>query len=198
MELDDLKQTWKQADPKENINLNIMELIQNKSYGPVAELKKGFKKRIMLMLIVPFVLLLTNVSDINKTVNSVMFWSYVAFCVGNVVFSWLNYRIVARMEGMDRMLRTNLEEQVNILETRLKWNIIGVRIALLFFIALTEIVPYFQHYSMLDKWHSLNPLIRYGTYTLLLSLQYFMSRKIFERKFGRHLCYLKGLVKEMQ
>jgi hypothetical protein len=198
MELDDLKQTWKQADSEKNINLNIMEVIQNKSYGPLVELKKGFRKRILLMMIVPCAVLLTNVTDINKTLSSVMFWSYIAFCMGNLVFSWLNYRIVARMEGMDGVLRTNLGEQINILETRLRWNIIGVRLALLFFIALTEIVPYFQHYSMLNKWHSLNPLIRYGAYTLLLVLQYFISRKNSERKFGRHLSYLKELLKQMQ
>jgi len=48
MELDDLKQQWDQADqlqkPK---NQNIMKLIQNKSYGPVAELKRSYKRQIM-------------------------------------------------------------------------------------------------------------------------------------------------------
>lgn len=46
MELDDLKQTWKQAEkmykPK---NQTILELIQNKSNGPIAALKKGLENK---------------------------------------------------------------------------------------------------------------------------------------------------------
>jgi hypothetical protein len=51
---------------------------------------------------------------------------------------------------------------------------------------------------MLDKWHSLSPIIRFGSYAALLLMQYFIARKIRERKVGRHLTYLKELVKEMQ
>jgi hypothetical protein len=175
-----------------------MELIQHKSYGPVGALKREFRKQIMVMAILPVALFLTNMNDISKVLNSVMFWSYVAFCLGVIVFAYYNYRIVEKMEGMDRMVRLNLEEQINTLQTRLRWKIVGLRIVLLYFIALTEIVPYFQHYRMLDKWHSLAPAIRFGAYTALLLLQYFLSSRVIQRKFGRHIDYLKGLVNEMQ
>src|SRR5258706_3695349 len=198
MELDDLKQTWKQSETKKNINTDIMKLVQHKSYGPIAALKREFRKQIMLMMILPVMLLLTNADDISRVLTSVMFWSYVAFCSGIVVFAYYNYRIVSKMEVMDGMVKSNLEQQVNILETRLKWKIIGLRIALLYFILLTETVPYFQHYRMLDKWHSLSPFIRFGSYAALLMTQYFLSAKIIRRKFGRHLNYLKDLVQEMQ
>jgi hypothetical protein len=198
MELDDLKQTWKQTPVKKATNTDIMELIQHKSYGPVSALKREFTKQIMVMAILPVLLFLTNLDDTSKVLNSVMFWSYVAFCLGVVVFAYCNYRIVEKMEGMDRMVRLNLEQQINTLQTRLRWKIVGLRIVLLYFIALTEIVPFFQHYRILDKWHSLTPAIRFGAYAALLLLQYFFSRRIIQRKFGRHIDYLRGLVKEMQ
>jgi hypothetical protein len=45
MELDDLKHQWKQADKTQKpINQNIMELIQHRSRGPVAALKRSFRK----------------------------------------------------------------------------------------------------------------------------------------------------------
>ncbi len=99
---------------------------------------------------------------------------------------------------MDEMVRSNLEQQITILDTRLQWNIISLRIILLFFIVLTEVTPYFQHYRMLDKWHSLPPLIRFGAYGGLFILQYFVSRKVKQRKYGTHLAYLKELAKEME
>ena len=110
----------------------------------------------------------------------------------------MNYRIVEKMGRMDGKVLSNLEQQIDLLETRLRWKLIGLRVILLFFIALVEIVPHFQHYRMLDKWNSLSPLIRLGTYAAFLVLQYFLSKMVSERKFGGHINYLKSLMKEMR
>ena len=198
MELDDLKQTWKQTDINKPKNTDIMKLVQNKSYGPVTSLKREFLKQIKLMIILPVFVFATNLDDVQKVLTNVMFWSYIAFCIGIILFSWFNYRLVCKMEGMDGLVKPNLEQQISILETRLKWHIIGVRMAFIFFIVLTEVLPYFQHYRMLDKWHSLSPFIRFSAYAVLLVLQYFSIRPVLQRKFGRHLDYLKGLVSEME
>jgi len=198
MELDDLKQTWKQSETNKNINTNIMNLIQHKTYGPVAALKKEFRKQIIVMSLLPLFLIVTNLDDIYKPLTSILFWAYVLLCAGVVVFAYFNYRIANQMSVMDRGVKPNLEKQVNILETRMQWKVTGLRIALLFLIVLTEIVPYIQHYSMLDKWHSLSPLIRFSAYAGLLLFQYFVGRKIIYRKFGSHINYLKELVRDME
>src|SRR5437868_15056136 len=168
MELDDLKQAWKQTDKQKPLNKNIMEMIQHKSYGPVAALKKSYKKQMTVMFIIPLLLLLTNLDDVNKALTSVMFWSYVAFCIAVIIFAFYNYKIASKMQQMDGIVKSNLEQQILLLEKRLKWKIIGLRIALVFFILLTEIIPYFQHYRILYKWHSLPVIIRYGFYAALL------------------------------
>ena len=84
------------------------------------------------------------------------------------------------------------------MQTNLKRTVTGIRIALLYFIVLAEVLPYFQHYRMLDKWHAVSPVIRFSLYGGLLILQYFINKKMAERKYGRHLAYLKELAKEMQ
>jgi lipid-A-disaccharide synthase-like uncharacterized protein len=198
MELDELKQAWKQTEVKTNINTDIMELLQHKSYGPVAAMKRVFRKQIMAMTALPFILILTNVTDIHAVLTSIMFWSYVAFCIGIIIFASYNYRIVRQMEAMDGIVKANLERQISLLEKRASWELIGMRGVMLFFIALTEIVPYFQHYRTLALWHSMPVIFRIATYAALLLLQYFFNRKIKERNVGQHLTYLKKLVKEMQ
>ncbi|HKB44152.1 MAG TPA: hypothetical protein VKC90_07175 [Chitinophagaceae bacterium] len=197
MELDDLKQTWKETTIKKNKNTDIMDLMKHKSYGPIAALKREFRKQIAVMALLPLFLLFTTVDDMSRIFTNVLFWSYVAFCLGMVVFAAVNYRIVEKMGTMDGMVKSNLEQQIDLLETRLKWKLIGLRIMLLFFIVLVEVVPWFQHYRMLDKWHSLSPLIRFGAYAAFLVLQYFLSRIVSERKFGGHIKYLKALINEM-
>ena len=99
---------------------------------------------------------------------------------------------------MDGMVKANLEQQIATLQSRLKWKITGVRIALLYFILLAEVMPYFQHYSMLDKWHSLSLAVRLAAYVGFLLLQYFISTVVSHRKYGKHLLYLKQLANEMQ
>jgi hypothetical protein len=199
MELDDLKQTWKQNDTIKKIkNTDIMEVIQHKSYGPVAALKKAFNKQMRIMAILPLLIFVTNLDDVQKVFTNIMFWSYIAFCAGVIVYSWYNYQQVRKMEGMDKMVKPNLEEQIDILETRLRWQTIGIRIVAIYFIILIEVVPYIQHIRMLDKWHSLSPLIRFTFYAVFLALQYFTSRRVLYQKFGRYLAYLKSLIMEME
>jgi hypothetical protein len=198
MELEDLKQAWKQPESNNLKNKNIMDIIQHKSYGPVAALKKTFRRQILLMAFIPVLLFTVNSDEPIKVLTSIMFWSYVAFCLAVIIFSWYNYRTVQKMEGMDGLVKTNLEKQIGVLEKRERMNLVGIRIALLYFVLLTEIIPYFQHYRMLDKWHSANLFIRYGFYAALFVMQYFLGRSTWDRKFGSHVKYLKELVKEME
>jgi hypothetical protein len=198
MDLDDLKQSWQQTPTTKTTNTDIMQLIQQKSYGPIAAMKEGYRKQIIFMSLLPFILVLTNMNDVAGVFRSVMFWSYVAFCIGVIALAITNYRTVTRMEGMDGLVRTKLEQQIQTLEMRLKQTIVGIRIVMIYFIVLTEVLPYIQHYHMLDHWHSLPWYARYAAYAVLLLLQYIFSRRIADRKFGRHLTYLKSLVKELQ
>jgi len=198
MELDDLKQSWQKTEPHKIKNTDIMELIHHKSYGPISALKRNFLRQIRLMIVLPVLIIFTNVTNWQETLTSVLFWSYVAFCLIVVLYNYYNYRIVSKMEGMDGMVKSNLQEQVSLLETRLRRNMIGIRIVLLYFIVLVEVLPYFQHFRMLDKWHALSPLIRFGSYAGMLILQYFVSRWHCKQKFDDHLAHLKSLVKEMQ
>lgn len=198
MELDEMKQMWQQTPVRNNVNTDIMELIQHKTYGPIAALKHVFRKQILVMVMLPLLLLATNSQHVQGVLTSVLFWSYVAFCIGMIAFAFYNYRIVSSMERMDGMVKANLEQRINLLEKRANLEVAGIRGVLLLFIALLEIVPYFQHYSMLEKWHSLPLMVRVGFYAAFLLLQYVLNKKIKQRKVGRHLAYLKELVNEMQ
>jgi hypothetical protein len=197
MELDDLKQLWNQAPLKTTKNTDIMDIIKHKTYGPLASLKAVYRKQILVMCVIPILLLMTNLEDLQKPLTSVLFWSYIAFCSAMIVFARYNYRTVSNMAVMDDKVRANLSQQINVLEKRARLEIIVLRAVLLFFIALVEIVPYFQHYRMLDKWHSLPGYARVSAYAGLILLQFFLNRKIKQRKIGRHLDYLKELVNEL-
>ncbi len=199
MELDELKQQWKKADSlPTNHNQNIMEMISHNSNGPVAALKQSYRRQAAVMAVLPIVLILTNLSVIEATLSSVLFWTYVAFCIAAAVFARYNYRIVATLDETEGMVKPHLEKTIHVLETSMRQNVTGVKIALLCFIVLTEVLPYIQHFRMLDAWHSLSPWIRFGAYALLVILQYFSVRRMSYFKFGRHIERLKELVRQME
>ena len=169
-------------------------MIQQKSSGPLAALKREYRKQMIVMAILPAMLILTNLNHVLSTLTSIFFLSYVAFCFAVVIFAKINYRLVRKMEEMDNTVKSNLEQQIDTLEKRRTQMITGLRYALLYFIVLTEVMPFFQHARMLDHWHTLHPVIRFSAYATLLILQYFMSRRVSQQKFGQHLAYLRELV----
>jgi len=200
MELDDLKQQWQRADNNSNQlkNRNIMEIIQNKSNGPVAALKRSYRRQMAVMAVLPGVLISTNVQHLDKTFSSALFWAYVLFCFCIVVFARMNLNTIRKIEGQDGMVKSNLQQLAAVLEGRMKQNIAAARIGLLALILLTEVLPYFQYFKMLDTWHNLSPFIRFGAYGALVLMQYLIIRRKSHEKFGQHIARLKELVGEMQ
>jgi len=199
MELDELKQQWNASNSKHTLqNKNIMELIQQKSYGPLAALKRSFRKQIRVMTVLPIVMLAVNLNQADKTLTSVLFWFYVLFCIGAMIFARVNYNLVQKMEQINDRVKPTLQQQVSLLENRLRQNYIGLRIGLLIFMVLLEVLPYVQHFSTLAKWHSLSPLIRFGSYAAFFVLQYFASKRVVYHKFGQHIARLKELLQQMQ
>lgn len=198
MELDELKQQWKKADSLSTYhNQNIMEMIRHNSHGPVAALKQAYRRQGAMMLVLPIVLILTNLSNIESTLQSVLFWTYVAFCIIVAIYARHNYRIVQQLDETEGLVKPHLEKMIIVLETRMRHNVAGAKFALIFFIVLTEVLPYIQHFSMLDYWHGLSPFIRFGAYALLVLLQYFSLKRMSYLKFGRHIQRLKELVGQM-
>src|SRR5205809_4210460 len=120
MELDELKHLWQKIEQQKPLNRSIMEMIQNRSYGPVAALKREFRKQMIIMGLLPFLLLLTNADDISKPLTSILFWAYVIFCVGIISFTFRNYRIADEMSSMDGMVKTTLEQHISLLQKRIQ------------------------------------------------------------------------------
>ena len=196
MELDDLKQAWEQQAIPSSQNQNIMELIHQKSKGPVASLKQAFKKQTRFMICLMILMIATQIKNLDNTAALIFIGTYIFFCIAVALFFHQNYRLTSKLEGMDENVKTNLERYVAVLQQRLKWHLIGLRVTLLLFILMLEVLPFFLHGRLLDKWHSLSPVIRFNTYAAFLVIQYFLGRSLEKQKFGQHLVYLKKLIAE--
>ncbi len=198
MELDDFKQPWKDSTEKINpLNINIMELIQNKSYGPLAVLKHRFRKQ---LIILPFVMLMLmfTLSKHHDIFSDVLFWCYVVICIMMCSYFFFSYRLISNMQYMEGKIKSNLEKQVHMLENFSKWRLIIVRIVFVAFIVLLEILMHYQQEPSLAKWHAQPFGLRIVCYAALFLVFYFFSKAAFKYKYGKHIQYLKSLVQQMQ
>lgn len=197
MELDDLKGAWNKENKPATQTQNITKMIQQQSKGPIASLKHASLKQMRFMLFLMVAMIAMQIRNLDNAAAKIFIGTYVAFCILVAVFFYFNYRLTDKLEGFDGDVKSSLENYVSVLSRRLKWQSIGVKVVALIFIAMLEVLPYFLHARMLDKWHSLSPAIRFAAYAGFLLLQYFVSRSLQERKFGQHLSRLKELVKEL-
>ena len=175
-----------------------MEMIHQKSRGPLGSLKHAFKRQMIAIAVLMLVVSVSNAGNIESISGYVLYFSYVAFCMAVIVALYLNYRQTSKMESMDKPVKNNLEEYVVQLEQRLKWQYTGSRTVVLLFIVLLEVLPLFYHARMLDRWHSVHPAIRFSAYIAYFCFVYFFSRRVKQRKFGQHLDHLKMLLNTMK
>lgn len=197
MELEDLKSAWKQEDTKPPKTTDIMQLIHQKSKGPVSSLKNAFRKQLFAVIALMSVVVATQAKNVDSVSSNLLFWSYIGFCLAMIGFLYLNYRLTRKMERMDEQVKQNLEQHLALLERRMRGQMISARVVTLFLILLLEVIPLYQHLRMLDTWHALPPAVRFSSYAAFLLIQYFLSRALTQRKFGRHLDHLKKLLQEV-
>lgn len=198
MELDDLKNTWKQAPTTSQKIPDIMELIHQKSRSPLASLKHAFKRQMVALAALMAAVTATNSRYLKGVPGYVLFFSYITFCLAVIIALYLNYRRTSQMEKMDKDVKQNLQEYVVQLEQRLRWQYVGSRAVVVLLMVLLEVLPLFYHTRMLDRWHSVHPLIRLAAYGLYFAFVFFFSRRIKQQKFGQHLTYLKEMLNTMK
>ena len=175
-----------------------MELIHQKSKGPIASLKNSFRKQMIVVTALMSMVIATQAGNLDSISSNLLFWTFIGFCLAMILTFYMNYRQTGKMEAMDEKVKNNLMKYVNMMEQRLRWQNIGARVVILFLILLLEIIPLYQHVRMLDTWNSLSPLIRFSSYAAYLVFQYYISRSVTRRKFGKHLDHLKHLLKEVK
>ncbi len=190
MELDDLKKAWKQEETAQKQNQDIVELIHQKSRGPIASLKHSFRRQMIAVAALLTAVLVSNGRNVESVPGQVLLYSYIAFALAVILAFYLNYRLTSRMEHMDKNVKTNLENYVALLEKRLKWQYLGSRLVVVVFLVMLEVLPLY--------YHAVSPVIRFSAYAVYLLFVYFLSRSVKQKKFGRHLAHLKEVLNDLR
>ena len=194
MELDQLKQRWHQAD--NNTTPNFRNIFNRRDQGPIASLKRNFRRQIIVLALV-FFLFARQLHD-RVLYENVFFMWYACCALLLCAFFYINLQLVRRLENTDNNMIAYIKNEVALLEKRMQWQRWFVRFTIAALIVLLEVLPYFSDERMLQKWHNVSLIIRIAVYAALLLFQYFVKNMIAHRRYGQHIERLKEILADAE
>lgn len=195
MDLDQLKQKW-QVETEHDVSrdADLSYNLREPARSSLSALKKSFRKQ-MLLMVVLFAFIYYQFRHKELFINTFLWW-YFGFCFGLAVFFYLNFRLVSRLEKNNQPLVPHLRTQLNVIETRIRWQRMFTRVVAIVLMLLAEILPFYSTESMVVKWHAVNPIVRIAAYAGFLVFQYFLGKRLAEKRYGQHIDRLKQLLND--
>ncbi|MDE1191187.1 MAG: hypothetical protein PW786_03485 [Arachidicoccus sp.] len=210
MELDDLKQAWQQQTP-EDIDVrndkNIIDMIQNKSYGPLASLKAKYERNFYLIAII-YGILIIEFSTLpgrwgrlihgNKFFSPLVLWLLLAISFASLINQIWCYVLVRKMQNTQTPIKLDLENNLSFINKSLNiQRIVGI-ITLVGICVVIEFVTYRQRNGDMKTWYNVSFYLRYLAYIGYVALGYFMNKYSYQRQFGKHIDYMKDMLRKME
>jgi hypothetical protein len=200
MELDDLKQAWQQQTP-ENIDVrndkNIIDMIQDKNYGPLASMKARFSKSLILM---PVAILIFIYDFIVKPqlFQEPLMWFFMGFILYVSITMYFFYRVTNRLLMFRYSLKQDMEKDVQELDRRYKRMLYKNSIVLIAFCVFLEILMSYHQEPDFAGWYKVALYWRILAYIAGLALNYFSYKKLWYRNVGQHIDNLKEMLRQME
>lgn len=206
MELDSLKEAWGKQETTDLItkNTDIMELVQHKSYGPIATIKRKLTWQLVPIPIFLGVILLQIIIkpallDKFKVLFSeqpLFMWGASAAMILLVAQFGFSYILLQKVQKTDLSIKGAVEKNLTLFEKSLKaQRVVGI-IILTIFILLIEFGNKLPGKEF-DLLFSLNSEVRTLLYVAVLVFYFYFSKIMFQRQFGQHINFLKETLSKL-
>ena len=198
MELDELKKSWQRFGEKMKApQKDIQELIKNRSEQPLAKLKRRFRKGILLMPAIASIVII-QFSHNSDFASHVLVWYLLCFCAIMLVYFYVNYRLVSKMESNESDVHSNLLRQTKLLTQLLQFRLLLMRGAVALFFALVELMMYFRHGGGYESWHERPVIYRLLVYVGTFIFFFFFTRIAMNHRYRKNIRHLQDLVKAFE
>jgi len=196
MELDNLKAIWKEQEPLQDLQPDMQQLLQKKSRGHIARMRRNVRIEALVMLLsyIPCIILYLVWFDGRLWYLSLMM-SLI------LVVYWIYFlkkdRLLKKMQCVTCEVRSNLTRQVRILDKYLRfylWTTTLV-ITISWFVAYMAI-RYSLHLKGIPIPQWLEPLLIVLVIPGSIGLHY-LNKRYFNKLYGREAQKLRDLLREM-
>lgn len=198
MELDNLKQAWKEqatqaADTGEEL---ILSMLRKKSQSPIARIKRNLRWELITVVVLYLSTIVYYISA-----NHGRYWELaILLCIvgaASVIYYYQKNKLLNQMECVVCEVRSNLQRQVTMLEKYIRFYFLaGVIITPICYFIAAIVVAYKSNFSISKNPGFLAWLIGVGI-VVTIGL-YFLNRWYVNRLYGRHVKKLRKLLQETE
>lgn len=205
MELDDMKNIWKDKSVEAAGADKISAMIGRQSQSPIAKMKRNLRME-LLIVIFSFGAVAVYYFIAFKSEYSIIGWVY-AFLL--VLFCWYFFRknkLLDKMQCYSCQVKSNLELQLRMLERYVRFYLIsGTAIIPILFIFL-GIVLYYKKPTLINQTilypSATNPVWKFLVawfilLTISTTLMWVVNRGYVNKLYGRHIHKLKQLLAQI-
>jgi hypothetical protein len=196
MELDNLKAIWKEQEPVPVIQPDMQQLLQKKSRGHIARMRRNVRIEALAMLVsyIPCIILYLVWFEGRLWFISLMM-SMILVCY--FVYFLRKDRLLKKMQCVTCEVRSNLARQVKILEKYLRFYLWTTTLVIIISWAIAYIaIRYALQFRglVVPKW--LGPLLLILLIPCSIGIHY-LNKAYFNKLYGRDTQKLQDLLREM-
>lgn len=208
MELDSLKEIWKDAEAKQPATLadeEIMAMLNKSSSNPVSKMKRNVLIETILIIVLFGAVAIYYFIAFKGKFSSIA-WVYVVTAAIFTFYYYRKWKLLHNMQCIACQVRSNLKKQVNTLERYIRfyffWGtamvpIIFIFLGLLFYYKFPEgsLPPVFPAPSAITT----TTWIAWLGFLILFTLvAWYGNRYYIKRLYGQHIQQLKRLLEQME
>lgn len=195
MELDDLKQSWKNEEQQyKTSDYDLSNILTKKIDSPLNTLRIKYKRQLILLPVAAIVLIVMTFVKPELQHNA-MIWVVVPLMIFQICRYYLNYRTVLKMLLTDDSgVKQRLEENLKALKKDSNRDLQLLRLILFLFIAAAELTISYDLVPAYQGLKSVGLPVRAGVYVLLFLVQPYISKYFFNLHFGQYINRLQELV----
>jgi len=208
MELESLKTIWKELEPQptpEKDGELILALLQKRSRGPVARMRRNLIRELLLIIVTYIPLILFYLVEFEGRLSAI---SGLVFLLG-LFFCGYYYRkmlLLNEMQCVSCMVRSNLARHVKTLKKYTRFYLLAGTLVMPFTAIYCYAILHWNlpHASGIQLYHRLSPAPWWANsiYWLLLLAPltiaiYYLNAWYINKLYGRHIKKLQELLREM-
>lgn len=207
MELDELKEIWKQADETSGLphrsNDEILRMMQEPSKSPVAKMRRNLLMELLVVVISVSWVSIYYFTAFEGRLQEVS-WAYILLASLFLGYYYQKNKLLKSMQCVACRVKSNLELQLKTLEKYVKLYLIistaliPVMLCFMYYLVLNyKKIPINNSFGMSGNEDKFTLL--YLLFTVIFTVVlYFLNRWYIHLLYGRHIRKLKELIRDME
>jgi len=206
MELDELKEIWRNSEPSsQKADEQLKELLTKSSAGPIRKMKRNLLYELVAM-IVSYGAMIAYYFSAFQGKSTIIAWFMIIIAFAFFVYYYYKNKLLTEMECVTCRVKSNLEMQLKTLEKYIRlylfYGILVVPLSMAIFawiyyqgITRFPITGWLDISATGSPW---KPALLWILATIILTVPiWFLSKWYLNKLYGKHIRHLKKILQEM-